>query len=336
MTYYFHKQALSEAELLWLKEMYAKVRRGEDAHHSYLQATLWKKIPVKFDGSSIDKRLVFRSRLTLLGILHIDPESDFIPKIDLVICTIRNLLLNDSKSRRLSSTEIANLTGLSVGEVNIIFDILDDLKFVGARSNAKSGGSDAVEIGWPSYFQQYLEYENMEVLINRIYGEANSKEASSPKESSKSMERLDMVISTVSKPKVFIGHGRSVLWARLKIFINDELGLDVISYESESRIGDSIVLILQKMLDEASFAVLILTAEDETAEGTKRARQNVIHEAGLFQGRLGFKKAVLLKQEGLEDLSNVAGLQYIGFQGDRIDQTFYELQRVLKREGLLK
>jgi predicted nucleotide-binding protein len=79
----------------------------------------------------------------------------------------------------------------------------------------------------------------------------------------------------------------------------------------------------------------VLTAEDETVEGLKRARQNVVHEAGLFQGRLGFKKAVVLRQVGLEDFSNVAGLQYIGFSGDMIEQTFYELQRVLKREGML-
>lgn len=90
------------------------------------------------------------------------------------------------------------------------------------------------------------------------------------------------------------------------------------------------------MLDEASFAVLILTAEDETASGSKRARQNVIHEAGLFQGRLGFRRAILLIQENLEDFSNVAGLQHIPFVGDRIEQTFYELQRVLKREGLIR
>lgn len=138
------------------------------------------------------------------------------------------------------------------------------------------------------------------------------------------------------KPCVFIGHGRSKLWARLKIFIEDDLKLSTITYESESRVGESIVPILEQMLDSASFAILVLTAEDETAEGRRRARQNVIHEAGLFQGRLGFRRAVVLRQDGLEDFTNVAGLQYIGFIGDAIEQTFYELQRVLKREGMLR
>lgn len=136
-------------------------------------------------------------------------------------------------------------------------------------------------------------------------------------------------------PCVFIGHGRSVLWARVQMFIETELGVRTVYYEAETRVGETIVPVLEKMLDQATFAVLILTAEDATADGTKRARQNVIHEAGLFQGRLGFRKAVLLLQEGTEEFTNVAGLQYIPFAGDRIEATFYELGRVLRREGVL-
>jgi predicted nucleotide-binding protein len=135
--------------------------------------------------------------------------------------------------------------------------------------------------------------------------------------------------------RVFIGHGRSQLWARVQVFLQSELKLEVVTYEAESRVGKSIVSILEDLLAQATFAVLVLTAEDEVADGGKRARQNVVHEAGLFQGRLGFERAVLLKQEGVEEFTNVAGLQHIPFSGERIDQTFYELQRVLKREGLI-
>jgi hypothetical protein len=151
-------------------------------------------------------------------------------------------------------------------------------------------------------------------------------------------EEMPLPVATktrsVANRCVFIGHGRSPLWARLQVFLQNELKLTTLNYETESRVGDSIVPILEKMLDGSGFAVLVLTAEDQTESG-KRARQNVIHEAGLFQGRLGFKKAILLVQDGIEDFSNVAGLQHIPFSGDHIELTFYELQRVLKREGLI-
>ena len=92
---------------------------------------------------------------------------------------------------------------------------------------------------------------------------------------------------------------------------------------------------LEELLNQASFAILIMTAEDETSEGTVRARQNVIHEAGLFQGRLGFHKVVILKQSETEEFSNIAGLQYIPFSEDKIEQCFYELQRKLKKSGMI-
>jgi predicted nucleotide-binding protein len=135
---------------------------------------------------------------------------------------------------------------------------------------------------------------------------------------------------------VFIGHGRSQLWARLQLFLQNDLKLKTVSFESQTRVGESIVPVLESMLDQATFAILVLTAEDETAEGTRRSRQNVVHEAGLFQGRLGFPRGILLQQAGLEDFSNVDGLQYIGFDGEKIESTFWELQRVLKREGLVR
>jgi predicted nucleotide-binding protein len=106
-----------------------------------------------------------------------------------------------------------------------------------------------------------------------------------------------------------------------------ELGLATIAYESESRTGESIIPILEQMLEQATFAVLILSAEDETPSGSRRARQNVFHEAGLFQRKLGFRRSVLLLQESIEAFTNIYGLQHIPFSGDKVEQSFYELQR---------
>lgn len=134
--------------------------------------------------------------------------------------------------------------------------------------------------------------------------------------------------------RVFIGHGRSKLWARVQVFLKDELNLQTLTFEDESRTSGTILNILGEFLDNSSIAILILTAEDESAEGKLRARQNVVHEAGLFQGRLGFDKVIILKQEGVEEFTNIAGLQYIPFANDNIEQCFYELQRILKKIGM--
>jgi predicted nucleotide-binding protein len=134
---------------------------------------------------------------------------------------------------------------------------------------------------------------------------------------------------------VFIGHGGSDLWRRVEKFLEKDLSLKTISYESESQVGRTITGALESMLSRASFAILALTAEDATHDLKKRARQNVIHEAGLFRGTLGFDRAILLRQKNVEEFSNVAGLQHIEFTEDNIDQTFHELERVIRREKLI-
>lgn len=167
-------------------------------------------------------------------------------------------------------------------------------------------------------------------LLQTMIDEVKASEESPSSADGRILERTNAV-----KQSVFIGHGRSLVWARLQLYLQDELGLRVVNFESESRTGESVVSILTKMLGEANFAILVLTAEDETATGSMRARQNVIHEVGLFQSKLGFNKAILLKQEGVENFTNVAGLQYIPFSDNKIEQSFYELRRTLEREGLM-
>src|SRR5690606_12981507 len=110
------------------------------------------------------------------------------------------------------------------------------------------------------------------------------------------LEKLSVKSKSIAKGggKIFIGHGRSKLWARVQLFLKDDLDLGTIVFEDESRTSQSIIEVLSEFLNEASFAILILTAEDETADLKVRARQNVIHEAGLFQGRLGFDKVIIL------------------------------------------
>lgn len=170
--------------------------------------------------------------------------------------------------------------------------------------------------------------------LNRLASELKNASEEKIEEERKKIKSKPRKKST-GDGKIFIGHGRSKLWARVQLFLNEELKLDTLTFESESRTSESIVNILEQFLDQASFAILIFTAEDETSNGDLRARQNVIHEAGLFQGRLGFDKVIILKENKTEEFSNIAGLQYIPFSDDNIEQTFYELQRTLKKSGLI-
>lgn len=135
--------------------------------------------------------------------------------------------------------------------------------------------------------------------------------------------------------RVFIGHGRSPAWRELKDFVSDRLQLPWDEFNRVPVAGVTNIARLSEMLNHAGIALLVLTAEDEMADGDERARQNVVHEAGLFQGRLGFTRAIVVLEEGCEEFSNIEGLGQIRFPRDRISAAFEEVRAVLEREGFL-
>lgn len=163
-------------------------------------------------------------------------------------------------------------------------------------------------------------------------------------ELSKLTQRAASHIQNIEKHKVqsdrvgtnvFIGHGRSSVWKDLKDLIQDRMHLPWDEFNRVPVAGFTNIARLSQMLNEAAIAFLIMTADDEQADGKQHARQNVIHEAGLFQGRLGFERAIILLEEGCEEFSNVQGLGQIRFPKGNVSAVFEDIRRVLEREELV-
>ena len=79
-----------------------------------------------------------------------------------------------------------------------------------------------------------------------------------------------------------------------------------------------------------------MTAEDDHGDNTLHARPNVIHEVGLFQGKLGFRKAKILVEDGCEDFSNITGLIQIRFPKGNISASLEKIRQVLERENVIE
>jgi predicted nucleotide-binding protein len=161
--------------------------------------------------------------------------------------------------------------------------------------------------------------------------EKSTREAASHLQRTEASSRKAGLVGT----NVFIGHGRSLLWRELKDFIEDRLGLPVDEFNSVPIAGVTTAARLSELLDAAAFAFLILTAEDEQPDGTLRARENVLQEAGLFQGRLGFGRAIILLEEGCEEFSNIHGSGQIRFPRGNISAKFEDIRSVLERKKLI-
>jgi len=233
-------------------------------------------------------------------------------------------------SIQLFAKRLSELSYLELEDINEAVLYIDKIEAFFERYRSKPGSSAI-------YFEPSLIALNNE-SVKKMYSLLNKLKKLDSMELNSEIDKIKIKPSTKidNNGEIFIGHGRSKLWARLQIYIKEDLGLKTLTFEEESRTSETIVNILSQFLDRASIAILIMTSEDETADGKLRARQNVIHEAGLFQGRLGFDRVIILKEDNIEEFSNIAGLQYISFANPNIEQTFYELQRKLKKIGMIR
>lgn len=133
--------------------------------------------------------------------------------------------------------------------------------------------------------------------------------------------------------KIFIGHGHSDVWKSLRDFLWERLRLPCEDFNHQTPAGKSNKEVLQRLLEHACFAFLVMTGDDVHPDG-QHARENVIHEVGLFQGTLGFERAIVLLEEGCREFSNIHGLGQIRFPKGDIAPKWEEIREALEREGI--
>jgi predicted nucleotide-binding protein len=89
------------------------------------------------------------------------------------------------------------------------------------------------------------------------------------------------------------------------------------------------------MLDNSRFAFLVMTGEDKVEEGGLHARMNVVHEIGLFQGRLGTEYAVVLRRRDTELFSNLDGINRLDYERGHLRDLEDEIRRLLVARGVM-
>ncbi|ANH69635.1 TIR domain-containing protein [Mitsuaria sp. 7] len=226
----------------------------------------------------------------------------------------------------------------SLGELNglILMDVSDVIKAWAPRGQVITHDTLAVSQGMTA--PGHLRVTATTAVLNQPFAVAKEL-ARLAKNMARHADALGIgtepMKQTTQPSHIFIGHGRSPLWRELKDYIQDQLRLQPDEFNRVSAPGVTTLDRLKQMMDDAAFAFLVMTAEDEMSDGNKQARMNVVHEVGLFQGRLGFTRAIVLLEEGCEEFSNINGLGQIRFPKGKIAAIFHEVEKVLVREGLL-
>jgi sugar/nucleoside kinase (ribokinase family) len=143
------------------------------------------------------------------------------------------------------------------------------------------------------------------------------------------------VDARVSAPGVFLVHDESPYFEEVSNFIANDCNLPLFDINVANVGGDDIMDAVGDGMAYCSFAICLLSMNEEMSNGRMRADQNIVYQAGVFQGRYGFGRVALLAEEGCDTFSNIAGLMRLDFPASNIDSSFIELRRMLRREGLL-
>lgn len=114
--------------------------------------------------------------------------------------------------------------------------------------------------------------------------------------------------------KVFVVHGHNGEMKEAVARLVERQGLQAVILHEKANQGATIIEKFERNSD-VSCAICLFTADDfgraKAAEKeTKRARQNVVFEAGYFIGKLGREKVILIADQGVEIPSDLRGVVY--------------------------
>jgi hypothetical protein len=194
------KIKLNVSEKLWLQYLYAKTLKNEIVTYKEIRTALYKELAPDFHPKQINRLLVDQNgeRITLLGILAINSDSDLIHKTNKVINCIRDVLINDFNKQTITSQEISIKIDVKQNEVELILSLLSTYgRFCqGASLREKNIGYTSIDVNSVEVFDQYLYFNSIEELISNYY--LKEKEISKNKQSDKSKiaNQLDKLNST--------------------------------------------------------------------------------------------------------------------------------------------
>ena len=151
----------------------------------------------------------------------------------------------------------------------------------------------------------------LSVFLEEIYEECLDSQSAIEVSSESEPKRTDNV-SDYSK--VFIVHGHNGELKESVARLVERQGVDAIILHEQANLGNTIIEKFEQNSDVGA-AVCLFTADDlgrAKADSTdqKRARQNVVFEAGYFIGKLGRKNVVIIADSGVEIPSDMQGIVY--------------------------
>lgn len=134
-----------------------------------------------------------------------------------------------------------------------------------------------------------------------------------PKNTNEDVQKKD----SINTNKVFIVHGHDEALKYKVSNLIQQAGLEPIILHEQANVGKTIIEKIEHFGNDVGAAVILFTPDDTgkaniEPDYKKRARQNVVFEAGFFSGLLGRKRVIILISDGNIELpGDLSGIVYI-------------------------
>ena len=118
---------------------------------------------------------------------------------------------------------------------------------------------------------------------------------------------------------VFIVHGHDGELKNSVARLLEKQGIEPIILNEKVNKGQTIIEKIEEYSQSISAAICLFTADDKMADGSKRARQNVVFETGYFYGKVGRDKTIIVAENETLNLSDLQGIVYVNKNNWEVD-----------------
>ncbi len=168
MGHSFKNHKISDAERLWLQEVY----KAKEFDPKIAKVRLRDKLPKGFNPKEIDQRILRDGKnLTTIGVWHADPKSVILKHIETVILAIKDLIIKNPGIEVITAKQVSVSTDLDESLVEIALWNMSGLGrfFSSALGSSDAKGYSQIELSGDDAYDAYLDFDNLENLMEDYY-----------------------------------------------------------------------------------------------------------------------------------------------------------------------
>ncbi|NQU68329.1 MAG: hypothetical protein HQ510_10335 [Candidatus Marinimicrobia bacterium] len=163
------KYSLTKADQIWLKACYTSFNTGREIKLRELRASLIDKIPIDYSIKALEKSgLCHGNKITLLGILNIDPETKYYSQVTSLITTIKNHIISNPSTSKIEALELVRGTNLPTPEILKTYKLISSIGKFSSGSGSQGERITYINLDQDEVFNNYLRFSSVDDLLDEF------------------------------------------------------------------------------------------------------------------------------------------------------------------------